>query len=371
MSRIFLTTLFAMLIMVNALAQEDKSSRPVQQKGTIIAADNSNIQYVGRINYKNPKAPCFTFPGIQINAQFTGSSLKMMAKPMSGFFMVSIDGNEAFKVGFNSQRDSVITIATALSPQQVHSARIMYVTEGYERRAEFRGFIIDEGATLLNPQPLPKRRIEFIGNSITCGYGVEDTNCWAPFQDETCNHYYTYAAITTRNLNAVHQTVARSGIGVYRCYDGPVTGDSINMNTEYPYTLLYDHSQAWDFTTFIPHLVCINLGTNDTSTKGADPTLLRNGYRNLIAQVRSHYPDAKIVMLCGCMMSGDQLKQAQQALDDVVKELNRKGDRNIYRFDFTPQDGSMGYGADWHPSMQQQSHMADELTPYLRKLMNW
>lgn len=350
----------------------DKTSVTVKQKGTVAAADNKNIQYVGRVSFANPKSPCFTFPGIQINTRFTGTSLKMMAKPNSGYFMVSIDGNEAFKVAFNSERDSVATIATALDGSKTHAANIMYVTEGYTRRAEFRGFIVDDGATLMQPAPISDRRIEFIGNSITCGYGVEDTNCWASYQDETCNHYYTYAAITARRLKATHQTVARSGIGVYRCYDGPVTGDSINMNTEYPYTLLYDHSEPWDFSRFTPQLVCINLGTNDTSTSGADPALLRQGYRNIIAQVRSHYPDAKILLLCGSMMGGDQLAQAKNAMDDVVKELKKKGDKKLYRFDFTPQDGSLGYGADWHPSMQQQQKMADELVPYIESVvMPW
>jgi len=37
----------------------------------------------------------------------------------------------------------------------------------------------------------------------------------------------------------------------------------------------------------------------------------------------------------------------------------------------TPQTGELGYGASWHPSLLQQQRMADELTPFLRKLMSW
>ena len=36
---------------------------------------------------------------------------------------------------------------------------------------------------------LPERRIEFIGNSITCGYGVESENPSDPFTYETENHF--------------------------------------------------------------------------------------------------------------------------------------------------------------------------------------
>ena len=31
----------------------------------------------------------------------------------------------------------------------------------------------------------------------------------------------------------------------------------------------------------------------------------------------------------------------------------------------------IAYGASWHPSLLQQQRMADELTPFLRKLMSW
>lgn len=122
---------------------------------------------------------------------------------------------------------------------------------------------------------------------------------------------------------------------------------------------------------FTPQLVCINLGTNDTSTSGADPTLLKQGYERLLKQVRKAYPAAKVVLLCGCMMNGDALTLASTTMDSVVKEANAAGDKEIYRFNFTPQDGTLGYGASWHPSYWQQKKMADELTPFLRQLMGW
>ena len=86
----------------------------IKQAGNIIPATDGNIQYVGRVSFRNPQSPSFTFPGVQIRAAFTGTSLKMIAKPKSGYFMVRIDGSKAFKVGFNSERDSVVSLAVAL-----------------------------------------------------------------------------------------------------------------------------------------------------------------------------------------------------------------------------------------------------------------
>lgn len=367
------TTIVALMTAVGLQAQLITPSTPsgtLVPRGTYIRANDPHIQYLGRISQRNPESPMFTFPSVQIRAAFTGTSLRMVAKPRSGYFMAQIDQSEAFKVSFNSERDSIVTLATAL-PQGTHQVRLMYVTEGYDRRAEFRGFLLDDGQQLLAPPALSDRRIEFIGNSITCGYGVESTERDAPFQDETCNHYLTYAARTARNLQAEEIAVCRSGIGVYRNYNGPRTGDAINMNTEYSHTLLYDPSEQWDFSRYQPQVVCINLGTNDTSTSGADPQLLRQGYQRLLAQVRKAYAQAKIVFLCGPMMNGDALTLARNTMDDVVAEANRNGDKQVYRFDFKPQNGDLGYGASWHPSLWQHEQMAAELTTYLRKLMGW
>ena len=285
--------------------------------------------------------------------------------------MAQVDEAEAFKVALTGERDSVVTVATAL-PQGEHTLRLMYVVEGYELKPDFRGFILDKGAALLPPPALPERRIEFIGNSITCGYGNESIVASDPFEYETENHYLTYAQLTCRALEAQAHVVARSGIGVYRSYDGPKTGTPENvMTSEYEYTNLYDRSERWDFSRYQPQLVCINLGTNDLSTNNYDVKLLKAAYKKFLSQVRSHNPKAKIVYLCGSMLGGKELEIAKKTLNEVVDEANKAGDKEVYRFDFTPQTGDIRFGASWHPSVWQHQKMAAELTAYLRSLMQW
>lgn len=352
-----------------SIAINASTTLPLQ--GTVIKPTNPDIQYVGRICFDNPERPRFTFPGTQINACFTGTSLKLWVKPKSGYFMAQIDQAAPFKVAVMGERDSVVTLATAL-PQGSHQLRLMYVVEGYELKPDFRGLILDEGARLLPPPALPQRTIEFIGNSITCGYGNESVMAPDPFEYETENHYLTYAQLTCRALDAYAHVVARSGIGVYRSYGGPKEGTPDNvMTTEYEYTNLYDHSERWDFNRFQPQLVCINLGTNDLSTNNYDTTLLKAAYQRFLKQVRSHNPKAKIVFLCGSMLNGKELDIARNILNEVTEEAHKKGDKEVYRFDFTPQRGDLGFGASWHPSLKQHEKMAAELTTYLRKLMKW
>ena len=365
MKRILLFTLTALM----SIGISASTTLPLQ--GTVINPTHRDIQYVGRICFDNPERPRFTYPGTQINVCFTGTSVKLWAKPKSGYFMAQIDEAAPFKVALMGERDSVVTLATAL-PTGNHQLRLMYIIEGYELKPDFRGLILDEGARLLPPPALPERTIEFIGNSITCGYGNESVVAPDPFEYETENHYLTYAQRTCRALGAYAHVVARSGIGVYRSYGGPKEGTPENvMTTEYEYTNLYDRSERWDFSRFQPQLVCINLGTNDLSTNNYDTKLLKAAYQRFLKQVRQHNPKAKILFMCGSMLNGKELEIARNILNEVSEEANKQGDKEVYRFDFTPQKGDLGFGASWHPSLRQHEKMAVELTAYLRKLMKW
>ena len=327
---------------------------------------DSHIQYVGRICFQNPESPQFSYPGTQFNVAFEGTTLRMKCKPGSGYFMAQIDESEPFKIAFRGSRDSVVTLCTAL-PAARHTARVMYCIEGYEYKPEFRGFITD--GQLTDMDPLPAKKFEFVGNSITCGYGNEG-RIGEPFMFETENHYYGYAQLTMRQLGAVASIIARSGIGAYRNYGGPREGSpGYNMPAQYEYTLYNDHSERWDFSRWQPDIVCINLGTNDLSTEPYDTELLKQGYKKLLSQVRKGNPKAKVVFLCGSMLNGKVLDICKQILNEVTDEAHKAGDKQVYRFDFTPIDGSLGYGTDWHPSLQRHQKMADELTPFLRELM--
>ena len=344
---------------------------PIQ--GSIIRPTDAHIQYTGRIT--------FNYPGIQISAAFEGTSLRMMAKPKSGYFMAQIDKAEPFKVAFNGERDSVVTLATALA-DGVHTVKLMYIIEGYEKYPEFWGFVLDKGKKLVDAPALPSRKIEFIGNSITCGYGNEGLNRDEHFDYATENYYYSYASITARNLDAQHWVVARSGIGAYRNYGEAKTGSPRScMPVQYEYTgYAYDLRlrqeptflrEKWDFSRFQPDVVCINLGTNDTSTQNYDLKLLKQGYQKLLQLVRQHNPQAKIVFLSGSMLYNKELQQVKQLLDGVVADAKKAGDNEVYRFDMSPIASNEWYGNDYHPNVYQDEKMAGELTAYLRSLMNW
>ena len=90
------TNVLGMLLAFSCLSALANETIPV--KGSIISAADTHIQYWGRISFANPQRPAFNYPGIQIVAAFQGTSLRMMAKPRSGYFMAQIDEAAPFKV---------------------------------------------------------------------------------------------------------------------------------------------------------------------------------------------------------------------------------------------------------------------------------
>lgn len=342
------------------------------QKDNIIAPDDANLVYTGRVSFKTPGMVKFTYPGVQIHAVFTGTSVAMKMKPGSGFYMIELDDQKPFKVE-STKTEPLVPIAKGLA-QGEHRLTITSCDEGIILKPEFYGLILDEGAKLARKPELPTRRMEFIGNSITCALGIEDfSKDHKNATPATQNAYYSFAAQTARNLNSQFMLVSRSGIGVYRNTGGKKEGDKNNMQAYYPNTL-FDMSataEKWDFKSYVPDVVCINLGTNDTTYPAYDLNLLTNAFVNFVHTIRGNYPKAKIVLLSGTMRKGKLLADLKLSLANAMDKLKAEGENNVYRFDFTPADGSLGYGSFQHPSLKQHTKMAEELTPFLKNLMNW
>ncbi|MCR4853603.1 MAG: lipase, partial [Prevotella sp.] len=174
---------------------------------TFIPADDARLAYIGRTSHRNPKAVAFTYPGVQIRAVFEGTSVSMKTKPGSGYFMVEIDDKTPYKVE-STKADSVVLLAKGLSNGE-HRLTITYINEGLLMKPIFYGLLLDKGCKLTARPQLPKRNIEFIGNSITCGLGNEGDNSEKKHTYAKQNQYLTYAAIASRELDAQCWVVAR------------------------------------------------------------------------------------------------------------------------------------------------------------------
>lgn len=133
------------------------------------------------------------------------------------------------------------------------------------------GFATD--GLLASPRPAT-RRLEFIGDSITAGYGAEAA---APCHPSVLNNNYalTWAHLLCQQLCAECFVEAYSGSGVIFSYPDP-TSPPITMPERYHDTLASNrqkgeggHPWVVDIDAFRPDAIVINLGTNDFCCGGA------------------------------------------------------------------------------------------------------
>ncbi len=335
---------------------------------TFVGATDPGFAYVGRISWQTVEgAAVWTYPGVQVHATFTGTSASMKTNADCGYFMVEVDDLPAKKVEVLKNKE-VTLLVNGLDAGE-HRLTLTYIIEGMYKKPTFYGLFLDDGCGL-GPRPvLPERKIEFIGNSITCGYGIEGNGTEKKFLFSKQNFYHTYAAKTARALNAQCQVCARSGIGIYRNYAGKIP-DEIMPNI-YPQTFYATSGEQWDFSRFQPDVVCVNLGCNDTSVGKYDKELLKEAFKRFTQTLRGHYPQAKIVYIIGAIRASSRLYDIREAQDAAIADAAARGDHEVYRMDFTPDDGSLGMGSQGHPSMRRHALMAEELTTFLRQLMGW
>lgn len=202
-------------------------------------------------------------------------------------------------------------------------------------------------------------KIEFIGDSITCGYGIEGTYMKDVFDTKHERSDKAYAFKTAKKLGAEFQCVSWSGIGIISKYVDPsidVPDTLISMPLLWPYTdkmasmKLGIDPEVWDERKFSPDVVVINLGTNDTSfvreVEGRRVSYV-HGLRVFIEEVHRRSPEAKICCCLGVM--------GQQLCDSVFEavELIKQDFKNIKikAVKLPLQDEQKdGVVTDWHPS---------------------
>jgi Carbohydrate esterase 2 N-terminal/GDSL-like Lipase/Acylhydrolase family len=326
-----------------------------------VAADDPNIAYIGRFDRSDPKQPVFMYSGCTIRTVFTGSSVEAVLRDeeLKNFFAVIVDGR--LSVLATNRPDGAYVLAQGL-PSGRHTLEIIRRTEWHGGNTTFAGLRIDPDATLLPPQ-VSTRRIEFIGNSYTSGYGNEGTNRDEHFSYATENSYLSFGALTARALHAEALFVCRSGIGMVQSYDG---------NTEFNMPRLYDEvvqkreATAWDFSLFQPQLVVIDLSDNDYA-KPLDRDAFINAYLRFLVRLRGHYPRAKIVCVVGPSPANETWQKWQADVRTVVNR-RRETDPQVYYFGISNFEL---HGCDWHPNLDEHRKIAGELTTFLRDLMAW
>ena len=209
--------------------------------------------------------------------------------------------------------------------------------------------------------------IEFIGDSITCGYGVESKSPSESFMTSTENFSKSYAYLAAKSLGADYTTCCYSGYGIVSGFSGDGTKnaddllpDCYGLNSNFK-----DYRENWDFSEHCD-VVVINLGTNDMNYVAADPESHGNefveGYKAFLQTVREKCPNAPIICTMGTMGGDDIYKLIERAIAEL-------GDDNITSYFSQTHSMRDGMGADGHPSKRTQQYSADVLAEKIRNVL--
>jgi len=251
-----------------------------------------------------------------------------------------------------------------------------HTVEVHKRTETWQGIItlldirLPNGGTLLPPPPQPTRKLMFIGDSVTCGAGIDNNDrCEKDPSLPSSNAYESYGMLLGRRLDAQTQLVCYGGRGLIRDYRGLSEKDGVLNAPQFVQLAIAidEPSQRvpWDDSRWQPNAILVSLGTNDFNLQKTKPLDQQNWVRTYVAFVhdlRHHYPKAVIFLTEGAIVTDPLLRQM---VEHTVAKVHNKKVR------YVPSQHYPGNGCDGHPTRPQQMHMADDLEPALRESLGW
>ncbi len=329
-------------------------------------ADHQYIQYIGRFDFSDRLRPKVWTSGAYMLIRFKGPSCtvrlndEMLWGTVHNYIEVIIDGEPARRLQLKGQ-ENTLELAKDLPPG-THTLLICKDTEAENGYIELLGFSCQE---LLPPPGKAKRKLEFIGDSITCGFGADERamKCGAPNAQwyDQHNAWMAYGPTTARSLGAQWHLSSVSGIGlIHSCCDKkilmPQVFDKISMAKD---------SLKWNFANYQPDVVTVCLGQNDGVQ---DSVKFCSAYVGFAKTLRGYYPKAKLVFLSSPMADQTLKTALVKYITAVRAALSREGEHNTGSYFFKKRAIK---GCSSHPSMAEQQELAIELTAYLKKEMKW
>ena len=355
---------------------------PLCLKAETIPATDNRIVFVGRTAVEGTQVS-FDWTATYFRIAFSGQSLTMRASDLKvgaadeaaaaklhNYYAVWIDSPTSatpHRIIEVTSKDSVIELVDPAylkkSRRSVHEVIVQKRTEGEQGRTTIYEFTADKGQFFPATQ-LKERQLEFIGDSYTCGYGIDAPTKEEKFSPETENASRSYAAIVSRYFDADYIAVAHSGMGMARNYNSKFA--KWHMPERYLQTFDMDSTQAtrWNAAdhAFKPAMSIIYLGANDFSVSMQPKyETFRDNYYRIIKQMKANYGEDHPVL---CVAT-----KAHEFLGEYVREMAKNcGMKNVHYLVYCPAQHNHtneDLGADVHPNYNGQKKKAYSIIPYI------
>ena len=272
---------------------------------------------------------------------------------------VYVDG-ELIKDVVMGETEQTVSLFSG-NTERTATVKVMHLSEANNGAIGVKSFkVTSKRSEPVKPTAKKDLTIEFVGDSITCAYGVGADSQYVSFETATEDFSKSYAYLAAQLLDADYSAVSYSGYGIYSGYsgDGKRNTDSLVPPVYEQVAKFGGYDAKWDFAANPNDVVFINLGTNDDSYAKDDletrAPLYQAAYVDFLKEVRKCNPDAAIVCTLGIM----GCTELYPSIEAAVKEV---GDPKIFCYESPTHNIQRdGIGADWHPSP-----VTHELNSYL------
>ena len=383
LQRILWVALLTIFMAACGTADNTQNPEPVLQEQSFLPTEEF-VRTIGRtMNVKDSLWLVHSGTGCEFT--FTGTKASVKIKPDSSFMNRNNRARVAIYVNGERVVDAMVDkmelVYTVFESELPTECTVRVVKLSEAPYSTFGISAIDVTCFGdIKPTTNSDKFIEFVGDSITCGYGVDDLDANHHFSTTTEDATKTYAYKTAEKLGADYSMVSFSGYGIISGYSGdgekkteqlvPNFYDKMGNSSG---TYLGDYvaqETPWDFSKRLPDVVVINLGTNDASYvkgNGAKKEEFTTAYVEFIKQVRAKNPDAAIFCTLG-IMGADLYSCIEDAVDRYTAET---GDAKVYTMKFDQQSQADGIAADWHPSEKTHEKASEKLSAKIKEVMGW
>ena len=281
-------------------------------------------------------------------------------------FLFEIDGKPSKYVTVTDRKKEKFVTP---KDNKSHAYRLVKVSESNPGKACIHGIDLGKKGSFAEKPKASNRRIEFIGDSFTVGYGVEGKNVEDGTPFEKTNASKSYAFILSESLKADYQVNAVSGRGLVRNYANIVP--EWTLENLYDYTMMGvpeqdPNAERWDFNKFHPQVVVVFVGINDFQGEPpyADVDKFKVTYAKLLDKLRALHPGVKFLLVATKTWPNDDLGPV---VENIYKEQVAAGKNDVmYKFVYTENTALHG-----HPSEVSQKELANTLRPLVARLGGW
>jgi lysophospholipase L1-like esterase len=303
----------------------------------------------------------FKFTGSKIVATFESSFEEFNKRPFIVIDVKSVNHKHTYVMDLKHGKQ---TIECLDLPHDTYEVDVRKRSESLMSKTILNEISTD--GTFLYPTSVNDQlKIEWIGDSSTCGYGNLSTSVDEPFTTESEDGLQTFASIASNILDANYQIVAVSGIGLYKSFYAQVTLPKIYCQIDIHKNIPYDFS-------FNPDLIVINLGTNDHSymkflehqSLAHEQRTFKDVYKSFINDIFLNHFGAQVLLIS----QGERHHLVDHAIEQVYLEMSYHKLHHLRVSKVMTEDG---IGGQFHPTIKTHQRWGQEVAVKIKQILNY